>query len=81
MPTVRAAFRRFGQGKWSNRSQQHGHVQGVTGEGVFGPVPAALARWLIAAGLAQVGLHRVAGAGGWRVGWSPDGGETWEEME
>jgi hypothetical protein len=80
VPTVEAAFRRFEQGKWSNRSRQHGQVQGVTGAAVFGPVPAALARWLLAAGLAHVGLHRVAGAGGWRACWTPDGGATWEEM-
>ncbi len=81
VPTVRTAFRRFEQGKWSNRSGQHGLIQGVVGTGEFGPVPAALLRWLVAAGLAHVGLHRVAGAGGWRVVWTPDGGTTWEEME
>jgi hypothetical protein len=81
VPTVRSAFRRFEQGKWSNRTGQHGLLQGVVGRGEFGPVPAALVRWLVAAGTVHVGLHRVAGAGGWRVNWSPDGGRTWEEMD
>jgi hypothetical protein len=81
VPVVRSAFRRFAQGKWSSRSRQHAVVQGVTGEAVFGPVPAALARWLLAAGLVHVGLHRVAGAGGFRVEWTPDGGTTWQEMD
>ncbi len=81
VPTLASDFRPFRQRKWSNRSGQGGEVLGVTGAAEFGPVPAALARWLVAAGLVHVGLHRVAGAGGWRVEWAPDGGATWEEME
>ena len=36
MPAIRVDFKHFEQGKWSNRSRQHGQVQGVTGQGVFG---------------------------------------------
>lgn len=67
VPTLRSAWHRFSQGTWSNRRQQYMEPRGVIGTADFGPVPGALVRWMLAAGLAHVGLHRVTGAGGWRI--------------
>jgi hypothetical protein len=80
VPTIRRRWQRFTQGKWSNRSGQYAEVRGVVGEAEFGPVPAALVRWLIHAGRAHVGQHRVAGAGSWRVYGRPSSDVDWQEL-
>lgn len=60
-------FERFGQRRWSTRTEQRFHVQGATGGAVYENVPLALLPWLLWGGRLHVGTHRVAGAGGWRI--------------
>lgn len=67
VPTLTAEFRPFEQVKSSHRSGDRWAVGGVTGAGVYGPVPVGLLPWLRWAGRLHVGTHRVAGAGGWEV--------------
>jgi hypothetical protein len=62
-----AAFERFRQRKWSNRSQQAATLSGVVGKATYGPVPRGLVPWLTWGGRLHVGVNRVAGAGGWQV--------------
>lgn len=80
VPTLEARYQAFRQGRWSSRSDHHGTMQGVTGGATYGPVPLSLVRWLSAAGLVHVGLHRVAGAGGWRVLWAAEGASRWHDF-
>jgi hypothetical protein len=67
VPLVESGFESFYQRRWSNRARQARPVHGVVGWGVYGPLPAALMRWLVWGGQLHVGLDRVAGAGGWEV--------------
>ena len=66
VPLVRANYQSFHQQHWSNRSGGR-TLHGVMGNGVYGPVPAALVQWLEWAGKVHVGLERIAGAGGWQA--------------
>lgn len=65
-------FPPFEQPHTSGRSGQTRPLRGVEGWGEYGPAPAALVRWLAAAGRVHAGQDRVAGAGGWRVLWRPN---------
>lgn len=67
VPTLDAHFVPFEQGRRSNRQQQEWDIRGMTGEGIYGPVPRSLVTWLQAAGMVHVGTNRIAGAGGWTV--------------
>jgi hypothetical protein len=67
VPTLARSFTGYRQPKWSRRSRQHALVEGVIGEGMYGPVPRVLLPWLTWGGRLHVGSHRVAGAGGWTV--------------
>ncbi|MCS6976379.1 MAG: CRISPR system precrRNA processing endoribonuclease RAMP protein Cas6 [Gemmatales bacterium] len=62
-----ADFHPFQQVKTSTRSEQRGLLHGVLGRAVFRDVPEPLVTWMHWAGRLHVGLHRVAGAGGWIV--------------
>lgn len=68
VPTVSVHLSQFQQQKWSHRSRERFVLHGVVGQWRFGPVPRWLVPWLEWAGRLHVGTHRVAGAGGWRVG-------------
>ncbi len=61
----RSEFRIFEQWKTSHRTGQRGWLRGIVGPAVYRDVPAALVSWMHWAGRLHVGLHRVAGAGGW----------------
>lgn len=65
--TIHEGWTPFSQGHASRRSAQRWKLRGVTGLGVFGPVPAAMIPWLVWGGRLGVGMHRVAGAGVWNV--------------
>lgn len=67
VPTVRAEFTEFQQGRFSNRTKERYDVAGVVGWAEYGPVPVSLLPWVEWAGRLRVGTHRVAGAGGWQV--------------
>ena len=84
VPARRLWYEPFEQEHQSGRSGQRRRLCGAVGGGEYGPVPAALVRWLAAAGRVHVGQDRVAGAGGWRVWWCPnvDGPpEEWTSVE
>jgi hypothetical protein len=69
VPTLELSYRPFAQGHVSGRSDSR-RLEGTVGYGVYADVPLSLVRWLVWGGRVHVGGHRVAGAGGWRVGWS-----------
>jgi len=66
--THRADYRPFRQWHWSNRGRSGGSVNGLTGRAEFTDVPPVLVEWMRWAGRLHVGVYRVSGAGGWRVG-------------
>lgn len=81
VPTIALKYHPFYQPKVSNRSGMRGILHGIVGSGVYGDVPVALARWLFWAGRLHVGVHRVAGAGGWSLWWSERrDGQTWQSI-
>ncbi|OWK41138.1 hypothetical protein [Fimbriiglobus ruber] len=67
VPTIRAEFHEFRQGRFSNRTKDRYEMVGAVGWAEYGPVPAWLVPWLEAGGRVFVGTHRIAGAGGWTV--------------
>jgi hypothetical protein len=67
VPLLSHDFRVVGQVKSSHRTKERWEERGVVGRAEYGPVPAGLLPWLVWAGRLHVGMHRVAGAGGWRV--------------
>lgn len=70
-------FRIFEQRKTSHRTGQRGWLRGIVGRAVYRDVPAALIPWIYWAGRLHVGLHRVAGAGGWTTRIC-DGRDAWQ---
>lgn len=82
VPMIASNYRLFHQPKHSSRSGMRGILRGVVGSGIYGDVPVALAQWLLWAGRLHVGLHRVAGAGGWKMFWGDRrDGRQWQELE
>lgn len=65
--TEQAEFVPFSQTQTSARRHQRGRLHGIIGRAIYRDVPEALATWMHWAGRLHVGLHRVAGAGGWVV--------------
>jgi hypothetical protein len=65
VPLLASDYVSFYQRHWSNRGAAARPLHGVVGGAVYGPVPAALVRWLAWGGRLHVGTDRVAGAGGW----------------
>jgi len=63
-----AALEAFAQDKASHRSQERFGMEGVTGSWHFAALPACLVPWLQLGGILHCGGHRIAGAGGWEVG-------------
>lgn len=61
------AYVSFVQKRWSSRSESGYDMRGVTGQAVFHNVPQCALNWLILGGKLHVGVHRVAGAGKWRI--------------
>jgi hypothetical protein len=57
----------FRQRRWSARQMARFDVEGCVGGAEWGDVPLPLIPWLNWGGLLHVGVHRVAGAGGWRI--------------
>lgn len=64
---VRSGFEPFRQVRRSGRTHQRYGMPGVTGYGTYANVPQALVPWLLWGGRVHVGLHRVTGAGSWRL--------------
>jgi len=62
-----SAFRSFEQVRWSNRTEEHAMIRGVTGETVYREVPRWLLPWLEWGGRLHVGTLRNSGAGSWTV--------------
>lgn len=62
-----ADWQPFRQRRWSNRTEMRFEVVGCTGSAVYADVPLCLVPWLHWGGVIHVGMHRVSGAGGWRV--------------
>jgi len=64
---IEHCYEPFQQRKWTSRGQQRYLMQGCDGGGVYADVPLALLPWMLWAGRLHVGVHRGAGAGGWRL--------------
>lgn len=65
--TLATQFEPFDQYKTSGRGHSRVQLKGLIGEARYCGVPEGLIPWLQAAGLVHVGMHRIAGAGGWTV--------------
>lgn len=64
---IEHCYEPFRQKKWSTRGEQRYFLHGCTGGGVYANVPLSLLPWILWGGRLNVGGHRVAGAGGWRL--------------
>lgn len=65
--TLATHFQSYSQPKVSQRGDTRLWLKGIVGEAWYAPVSEELIGWLQAAGLVHVGMHRIAGAGGWTV--------------
>lgn len=64
---INASWMPFRQRRWSSRKMSRFDAEGSIGGGTWSDVPLPLIPWLHWGGLLHVGMHRVAGAGGWRI--------------